>query len=167
MHVILCRSIKKLGRVGDIVEVRNGYGRYLVNQAAALRATEGNMRLFEDQKHAIQERSEQAHQLAEHTASCVEGKDFMFIKQASDDGRLFGSLSAKEISKVLSMNGYDVKHYSVVINTPIKSLGIFSVQLALYGDVGASILVNVARSEAEGAEAMNAFREAQAHQEAA
>lgn len=159
MKVILVKPVRKLGKIGDAVEVKPGFGRnFLLPQGFAVRATEANMQLIDSQKHELEAKNAEAHKEAGVLAAKIEGKDFTFIRQSAADGRLFGSVGNKEISKVLADSGYEVSHSQVELEKPIKTLGVYTVSLILHSDVTASVIVNVARTESEAIDALREFK---------
>lgn len=159
MKVILVKPVRKLGKIGDAVEVKPGFGRnFLLPQGFAVRATEANMQLIDSQKHELEAKNAEAHKEAGVLAAKIEGKDFTFIRQSAADGRLFGSVGNKEISKVLADSGYEVSHSQVELEKPIKTLGVYTVSLILHSDVTASVIVNVARTDSEAIDALREFK---------
>lgn len=161
MEVILLETIKKLGKYGEQVTVKNGFGRnYLLPQNKAIRATKSNMEQFEARKQEIAQRNNELKAAAEKVASEIRGKDFTFIRQSSDDGRLYGSVSPKEIAdKMNSTNkSYELSHNNVEVANAIKALGVYEVNIHLYAEVDAKILINVARTESEAIEALKSFK---------
>lgn len=159
MKVILVKPVRKLGKIGDAVEVKPGFGRnFLLPQGFAVRATEANMQLIDSQKHELEAKNAEAHKEAGLLAAKIEDKDFTFIRQSAADGRLFGSVGNKEISKVLADSGYEVSHSQVELEKPIKTLGVYTVSLILHSDVTASVIVNVARTDSEAIDALREFK---------
>lgn len=164
MEVILVKPVKKLGKIGEIVKVRNGFGRnYLIPQNFAIRATENNKKLIEQQKHELEEKNANAKTAAEALARLIVGKEISFIRQSADDGRLFGSVNNKEIAKELAkIAGQEIPYHHVVLEIPIKSTGLFQVGISLHAEVYSEILVIVARSESEALEALRSHKASQA-----
>lgn len=159
MKVVLLKPRKKLGKIGEVVEVKDGFGRnYLIPQKLATRATEANLKFFEDKKHELEEKNNQFLSEAQSAAKMIEGKDFVFIRQCSDDGRLFGSVSAKEIAKEVAKISPIVSNLNIVLVHPLKSLGVYEVLVHLHVDVESKIIVNIARSETEAQDALKAFK---------
>lgn len=159
MKVILVKPVRKLGKIGDAVEVKPGFGRnFLLPQGFAVRATEANMQLIEEQKHDLEAKNVEAREEAGALSVKIEGKDFTFIRQSAADGRLFGSVGNKEIAKVLADSGYEVSHSQVELDKPIKTLGVYKVSLVLHSDVMTNIIVNVARSDSEAIDALREFK---------
>lgn len=166
MKVVLLKPRKNLGNIGDIVDVKDGFGRnFLIPQKIATRASEENLRAFEERKHQLEELNKKHHAEALDAKAKIEGKDFAFISQCSDDGRLFGSVSAKDIaSKVASIVSF-VNHSNIILAQPLKSLGIYEIAVHLHVDVDAKIIVNIARSETEAQDAIKAYRAENAKEE--
>jgi len=150
MEVILLERIGKLGQMGDVVRVKDGYARnFLLPRLKALRATEENKSKFEGMKSELQARSLEAKSVAGETAAKVDGRTYVVIRQASESGQLFGSVSPRDIAALLKADGADVNRSHVVLNAPIKSIGQYKVPIELHPDVEVSVTVTVARSEAE------------------
>jgi large subunit ribosomal protein L9 len=152
MEVILLERIGKLGQMGDVVRVKDGYARnFLLPRGKALRATSDNKSKFEGMKVELQARSLEAKGAAGELAGKVDGRTYVVIRQASETGQLFGSVSTRDIASLLIADGAEVNRSHVVLNAPIKAIGQYKVPLALHPDVEVSITVTVARSEAEAA----------------
>jgi len=153
MEVILLERIGKLGQMGDVVRVKDGYARnFLLPRRKALRATADNKAKFEGMKAELQTRSLEAKGEAGKLAAKVDGKTYVVIRQASESGQLFGSVSPRDIAALLGADaGTEINRSHVMLNAPIKSIGQYKVPLALHPDVEVSITVTVARSEQEAA----------------
>jgi large subunit ribosomal protein L9 len=150
MDVILLERIGKLGQMGDVVRVKDGYARnFLLPRGKALRATADNKSKFEGMKVELQSRSLEAKGEAGKLAAKVDGKTYVVIRQASETGQLFGSVSTRDIATLISTEGAEVTRTQVELNAPIKSIGQYKVPLALHPDVEVSVTVTVARSKAE------------------
>jgi large subunit ribosomal protein L9 len=150
MDVILLERVGKLGQMGDVVKVKDGYARnFLLARGKALRATSDNKSKFEGMKAELKKKSDEAKGVAGQLASKVDGKTFVIIRQASETGQLFGSVSTRDIASLISAGGDTVGRTSVVLNAPIKTIGAYKVPLDLHPDVDVSVTVTVARSEAE------------------
>ncbi len=150
MNVILLERIGKLGQMGDVVRVKDGYARnFLLPRGKALRATADNKSQFEGMKVELQNKSLELKGIAGQTAAKVNGKNYIVIRQASETGQLFGSVSTRDIASLIAAEGGEVNRSQVVLNAPIKSIGQYKVPLALHPDVEVGITVTVARSEAE------------------
>ena len=153
MEVILIEPVKKLGTIGDIVTVKNGYGRnFLIPTNKGLRATSANKALFETKKIEIEARNADSMKEAAAIAKELEGKDFTFIRQAGDDGRLFGSVTSRDIASSIAHAA--VSHSNVELQEPVKNIGVYDITLSLHPEVSAKVLVNVARSETEAQSAL-------------
>ena len=150
MEVILLERIGKLGQMGDVVKVKDGYARnFLLPRGKALRATSDNKSKFEGMKGDLQVKSNEAKGVAGKLAAKVDGKTYIVIRQASETGQLFGSVSTRDIATLVSTEGAEVSRTQVMLNAPIKSIGQYKVPLELHPDVEVSVTVTVARSEAE------------------
>ena len=150
MDVILLERIGKLGQMGDVVRVKDGYARnFLLPRGKALRATTDNKSKFEGMKVELQNKSLELKGVAGQIAAKVNGKNYVVIRQASETGQLFGSVSTRDIAALIKAEGGDVTRTHVVLNAPIKSIGQYKVPLDLHPDVEVGITVTVARSEAE------------------
>lgn len=159
MQVILLERVERLGTVGDVVKVKDGYARnFLFPKGKALRATNENKAAFEVRKAEIQKENDNRKVEAQKLVSKVEGVFVTLIQQASEDGRLFGSIRRRDIAaSVLEATGLDLAREVVLLTTPIKEIGIHSVKLRLHADVVTEVKVNVARSESEAAIAKQEF----------
>ena len=152
MDVILLQRIAKLGQMGDVVAVKNGYARnYLLPQKKALRATEANRKLFEAQRSQLEANNLALKSEAEAVGEKLAGKVFIAIRQAGDTGQLYGSVSTRDIAEVVSAGGFTVDRNQVVLDNAIKALGVHDVEIALHPEVQVKIRLNVARSEDEAA----------------
>jgi large subunit ribosomal protein L9 len=150
MEVILLERVGKLGQMGDVVKVKDGYARnFLLPRGKALRATTDNKSKFEGMKGDLQVKSNEAKGVAGKLANKVDGKTYVVIRQASETGQLFGSVSTRDIATLISTEGAEVGRTQVMLNAPIKSIGQYKVPLELHPDVEATVIVTVARSEAE------------------
>ncbi len=156
MQVILLERVEKLGKIGDEVEVKNGFARnYLIPQGKALLANDANRARFEAEKAEIEARNEKAREEAAQSGEELNGKTFVLIRQAGENGHLFGSVSARDISEAAAEYGAKVEKRQVLLNTPIKTIGLHEVEIRLHPEVTITVTANVARSadEAERQEA--------------
>ncbi|MCL2438920.1 MAG: 50S ribosomal protein L9 [Alphaproteobacteria bacterium] len=152
MEVILLEKIGKIGRMGDKVSVKDGYARnFLIPQKKALRATKSNIEFFESQRATLVAASDAALKKAEGDAAKLDGKSFVVIRQAGDTGHLYGSVAARDVAASIASTGVVIEHGKVVIDTPIKELGIYKVRVALHPEIVLTVKVIVARSEEEAA----------------
>jgi large subunit ribosomal protein L9 len=150
MEVILLERVEKLGGIGDVVNVKNGFARnYLLPNKKALRANESNRKLFEANRARIEADNAEKRAAAEKDAKSVEGKTVKLIRQASNAGQLYGSVSARDIVEALETEGAKVTKSQVVLARPIKSIGVHDVKIALHPEVAVTVHVNVARSPEE------------------
>lgn len=152
MQVVLLERIEKLGQMGDIVTVKDGYARnYLLPQSKALRATEANLKHFESQRAQLEAHNLERKQEAESVAAKLDGQQFVIIRQASEAGSLYGSVAARDVAEVATEGGFTVEKRQIVLDRPVKELGLHPMRVVLHPEVDATITINVARSEEEAA----------------
>ena len=150
MEVILLERVEKLGAIGDVVTVKNGFARnYLLPNKKALRANETNRKLFEVNRKKIEADNADKRAEAEKASKGVEGKTVQLIRQASNVGHLYGSVSARDIVEALDAVGAKVTKSQIVLDRPIKAVGMHDVKVALHPEVAVTVKVNVARSPEE------------------
>jgi large subunit ribosomal protein L9 len=150
MEVILLERVEKLGAIGDVVTVKNGFARnYLLPNKKALRANEANRKLFETNRKKIEADNADRRVEAEKASKDVEGKTVQLIRQASNVGHLYGSVSARDIVEALEAEGAKVTKSQIVLDKPIKAIGMHDVKVALHPEVAVNVRVNVARSPEE------------------
>src|SRR5690348_3466710 len=150
MEVILLERVEKLGAIGDVVKVKDGFARnYLLPRKKALRANEANRKVFEANRAKIEEDNANRRSDAEKASKGVEGKSVQLIRQASNTGQLYGSVSARDIDEALEGAGAHVTKSQVVLDRPIKAIGMHEVKIALHPEVAVTVKVNVARSPEE------------------
>ncbi len=150
MDVILLERVAKLGQLGEVVTVKNGFARnFLLPQGKALRATKANKAQFEAQKAQLEARNEEMKGEAATVAATIDGATFIAVRQASDAGMLYGSVSNRDIVEMAATQDFVITRAQVEMPQPIKALGIHEVILRLHPEVTATITVNVARSEEE------------------
>lgn len=150
MEVILLERVEKLGQMGEVVRVRDGFARnFLLPRKKALRATDANRQVFETQRADLEARNLERRKDAEKVATRLEGQAFVVIRQASDTGMLFGSVSTRDIADAASAGGVAVDRTQVRLDKPLKQLGIFPIRVSLHPEVSVTISINVARSEEE------------------
>ncbi len=158
MEIILLENLEKFGNIGDIVEVKNGFARnYLIPQGKALRANNENKAEFESRKADIEKANKAKRGTAEKIAAGLDGEFFVLIRQAGEDGRLYGSVNARDIAGEIVKKESEVKRNQVVLNIPIKNLGVHTVKISLHAEVSLEANVIVARSKAEAEEAKKEF----------
>lgn len=150
MEVILLERIERLGQMGDVVNVKNGYARnYLLPQKKALRKTKDNMAFFEAKRQEYEARNLKMKQEAEALAQKMDGLSVVIVRQAAETGQLYGSVTMRDICEAIRECGFHVERYQINLNQPFKNLGIFDVRLSLHPDVVQTVRVNIARSEEE------------------
>ena len=150
MEVILLERVEKLGGIGDVVNVKNGFARnYLLPNKKALRANESNRKVFEANRAKIEADNAERRTDAEKSAKGVDGKTVQLIRQASNTGQLYGSVSARDIVEALDADGAKVTKSQIVLDRPIKAIGVHEVRVALHPEVSVTVKVNVARSPEE------------------
>lgn len=150
MQVILLERVAKLGQMGDVVRVKNGYARnFLLPSGRALRATPDNQKVFEDRRAELEAHNLERRKEAEAVAEKLTGREFVLIRSASGTGSLYGSVTARDIWQVAEDEGVSMLRQQVQLLRPIKELGMHDVSIALHPEVDVSIKVNVARSEEE------------------
>jgi large subunit ribosomal protein L9 len=150
MEVILLQRIGRLGQMGDVVRVRDGYARnFLLPKGKALRATKENRTRFESMKTELEARNLAQRGDAEKVAVKLDGQSFVVLRQAAEGGQLYGSVSTRDIAALLAEVGFIVDRSQVELNAPIKTIGLHAVPIALHPEVGSKITVNVARNADE------------------
>jgi len=152
MQVVLLERVAKLGQMGEVVAVKAGYARnFLLPQGKALRATEDNLKRFETDRAQLEVRNLEARAEAEKVAKKLDGQVFVVIRSASDGGALYGSVTTRDISDAATAGGFTLDRRQVVLDHPIKDLGLHPISIVLHPEVSATITVNVARSADEAA----------------
>jgi large subunit ribosomal protein L9 len=150
MQVILLERIGRLGQMGDVVTVKNGFARnFLLPQGKALRATKDNMQEFQKRRVQLEANNLELKKDAEAVATKLDGKTFTTIRQAGDTGQLYGSVATRDIAEVVKEGGFTIDRRQVVLEKPIKTLGIHAVKIALHPEVVVRVGINVARSQDE------------------
>lgn len=150
MQVILLERIEKLGQMGDLVTVKNGYARnFLVPQGKAMRATKANLDEFERRKVELEANNLKLKSEAEDLAGQIDGRSVIVIRQAGESGQLYGSVNARDIAEAFAEDGVTFDRRQVRLDQPLKVLGLQSVRVALHPEVDVTLHVNVARSEEE------------------
>jgi len=150
MEVILLERVEKLGQIGDVVTVKNGFARnYLLPNKKALRANAANKKVFEANRAKIEEDNASKRTEAEAASKDVDGKTVILIRQASNTGQLYGSVSARDLAEALVEGGTKVLKSQIAIKAPIKAIGMHEVKVVLHPEVSVTIKANVARSPEE------------------
>jgi len=166
MDIILLERIEKLGSIGDVVSVKDGYARnFLLPNKKALRANEANRKVFEANRAKIEADNAARRTEAEKHSADVDGKSVVLIRASSNSGQLYGSVSVRDIVDALNADGANVTKAMIVLERPIKTIGVFDVRVALHPEVAVGVKVNVARSpdeadlQAQGVDVMAAMFE--------
>jgi large subunit ribosomal protein L9 len=150
MQVILLERVAKLGQMGEVVRVKDGYARnFLLPQGKAMRASDANIKKFEGQKAQLEARNLETKAESEAMAQTLNGQTFVVIRSASDGGALYGSVTTRDVAEAATAGGFSVDKRQVILNAPIKDLGIHDVTVRLHPEVDSQISVNVARSPEE------------------
>jgi len=152
MEVILLEKIARLGSVGDVVKVKNGYGRnFLIPKKKALRASEENKKVFEERRHIIEAENAKAKGAAEAISKKMDGMVLTLVRQASQEGKLYGSVAVRDVAEALKEAGHDVPKSQIILAATIKNTGEYPVRIALHAEVNATITLHVQRLEVEAA----------------
>ncbi|SNT68755.1 50S ribosomal protein L9 [Paracoccus seriniphilus] len=150
MQVILLERVAKLGQMGEVVKVKEGYARnFLLPQGKALRASDANIAAFEERKVQLEARNAETKAEAQKVADKLDGQTFVIIRSASDSGALYGSVTTRDAADSSTEAGFTVDRKQIVLKTPIKDLGLHDVTVVLHPEVEATITLNVARSNEE------------------
>jgi large subunit ribosomal protein L9 len=174
MQVILLERIGRLGQMGDIVTVKDGFARnYLLPQGKALRATEANRKRFERERSQLEARDLELKSDAQAVSAKLDGQSFIVIRQAGESGQLYGSVSTRDIATAITEGGFSIERRQVMLDRPIKALGLHEIRIALHAEVEPHVTINVARSadeaarQARGEDVSRAATEAEEDAEAA
>lgn len=152
MEVILLERIEALGQMGDVVKVKPGYARnFLLPHRKAMRATKENLAHFETQRAQLEAQNLKRRQEAEAISAKIEGLQVVILRQAGETGQLYGSVSPRDIAGAVTAAGFTIDRRQILLDQPIKSLGIFKTRVALHPEVVVTVSVNVAQSEEEAA----------------
>lgn len=158
MEVILLEHVDKLGKMGEKVNVKNGYARnYLLPTKKALRATEANLAVYEAQKAQLEAHNKQMLDEASRLAESLKGFSAVLVRQAAETGQLYGSVTIRDIAAAIKEAGYDIERRQVYLESAIKDLGVYQVKLNLHPEVSQTILVNVARTDDEAKKQAKAY----------
>jgi large subunit ribosomal protein L9 len=153
MEIILLERIEKLGQMGDVVKVKGGFARnYLLPQKKALRATKENLAYFETQRQHLEAENLKHRDEAQSVADKLDGLKIVVIRSAGDSGQLYGSVNARDIANAVTESGFSIQRSQVVLEKPVKALGLFDLRVRLHPEVSATVTANVARSSEEAAE---------------
>ena len=166
MDVILLERVEKLGNIGDVVKVKDGFARnFLLPNKKALRSNEANRKVFEKNREKIVADNAARRGEAETEAKTIDGITLTLIRQSSNTGQLYGSVAVRDLLELLESEGHKVPKSAIVLNKPIKAIGVYDVKVSLHAEVAVTIKVNVARSpeeaemQAKGVDVMTAMFE--------
>lgn len=147
MQIILLERIARLGQMGDIVKVKNGYARnFLLPQKKAIRANDANKLIFENQRVQLEAKNLERKSEAEKVAKILTGKTFIAVRSAGETGHLYGSVSARDIADLLSEGGFEVAKNQIILNQPLKTIGLHNIIISLHPEVESTVVLNIARS---------------------
>jgi large subunit ribosomal protein L9 len=150
MEVILLERIGRLGQIGDVVRVKDGFARnFLLPRHKALRANKANKERFERERHQIEARNLELKTEAAAVAETLNGQSFVVVRQAGEMGQLYGSVSSRDIAELIEAGGFSIARNQVALDTPIKTIGLHTVTITLHPEVNAKVTINVARSADE------------------
>ena len=150
MKVVLLERVENLGAIGDVVTVKDGFARnFLLPRDKARRATAANLKAFELDRAAIEQRNEKNKSDAQKVADKIDGQTYIMIRQAGETGQLYGSVAGRDVAEAIQAEGGKVERSQVVLNTAIKTLGVHEVPVRLHAEVRATVKVNIARSQDE------------------
>ena len=150
MELILLERVAKLGQIGDVVRVKDGYARnFLLPKGKALRATQENKTRFESMKSQLEARNLELRSEAEKVAQKLQGRTFAVLRQAAESGQLYGSVSARDLAVLVADGGFTVDRGQIELNAPIKTIGPHQVPISLHPEVGVTVMVSVARNAEE------------------
>ncbi len=150
MKVILLERVERLGALGEVVTVKDGFARnYLLPRSKALRATQANMKVFEGQRVEIENRNATARAAAEKAGQRLDGSAYVMIRQAGDSGQLYGSVSGRDIADAVNAEGGRIDRSMVALDKPIKTLGVHPIRVRLHAEVTVTVSINIARSPDE------------------
>jgi large subunit ribosomal protein L9 len=150
MKVVLLERVEGRGGLGDVVTVKDGYARnYLLPRQKALRATAANLKVFEAQRADIEARNQKTKETAGKAGEKLDGSSYVLIRQAGESGQLYGSVSGRDVADAINAEGGKVERAMVVLDKPIKTLGLHEVKVRLHAEVTVTVTMNIARSQDE------------------
>ncbi|AOH84863.1 50S ribosomal protein L9 [Sphingomonas panacis] len=166
MDVILLERVEKLGNIGDVVKVKDGFARnFLLPNKKALRSNEANRKVFEKNRERIVAENAAKRGEAEKESKTIDGLTITLIRQSSNTGQLYGSVAVRDLIEALEAEGHKVPKAAIVLNKPIKAIGLYEVKVALHPEVSVTVKINIARSpeeaemQAQGVDVMSAMFE--------
>ena len=160
MEVILIENIEKLGKVGDIVKVKDGYARnYLIPKKKVLRANKENLKVFEEKKSVIESEEKKRKEKSEEIAKKIKNIEIIIVKNAAENGQLYGSVTPKDIIKeIMLLNKIELLNEQINLKKTIKSIGVYKVEISIYIDLKIKILISVAKTKELGLKQIKEFK---------
>jgi large subunit ribosomal protein L9 len=150
MKVILLERVERLGALGDVVSVKDGFARnFLLPRSKALRANSANMKVFDNMRVDIEDRNAKAREAAAKAGDKLDGVTYVMIRQAGETGQLYGSVSGRDVADAVNAEGGKIDRAMVVLDRPIKTLGVHPIKVRLHAEVSVTVNVNIARSADE------------------
>jgi large subunit ribosomal protein L9 len=150
MKVILLERVERLGTLGDVVSVKDGFARnFLLPREKALRATSANMKVFESRRGEIEANNAKARDVASKSGDKLDGTSYVMIRQSGESGQLYGSVSGRDVAEAINAEGGKVDRSMVVLDKPIKTIGVHPVKVRLHAEVTITVNINIARSQDE------------------
>ena len=147
MKVVLLERVPNLGAIGDVVTVKDGFARnFLLPRTKALRATGQNLKVFEGQRAQIEARNAENRAEAERAGERIDGQGYVLIRQAGETGQLYGSVTGRDVAEAMNAEAAEVQRGQIVLDRPIKTLGVHQVRVALHPEVAVTVHINIARS---------------------
>ena len=160
MEVILIENIEKLGKIGDVINVKDGFARnYLIPKKKVLRASKENLKVFEKEKSKIEAEEKKRKIKAEETSKKIKGTEIIILRNAAENGQLYGSVTSKDIIKELALlNQIELLNEQINLKKVLKSIGVYEIEISIYTDIKVKILVSVAKSKEVGLEQIKEFK---------
>lgn len=150
MKVILLERVERLGAIGDVVAVKDGFARnFLLPRSKALRASAANLKVFEAQRSQIEARNAEQRAAAEKAGAKLDGSSYIMIRQSGESGQLYGSVTGRDVAEAIQAEGGKVDRSQVVLDKPIKTIGVHEVKIRLHAEVTITVKINIARSQDE------------------
>ena len=150
MKVILLERVERLGSLGDTVTVKDGFARnFLLPRSKALRATAANLQVFEAQKAQIVARNDKDREVAEKAGEALDGTSYILVRQAGESGQLYGSVNGRDVADAVNADGGKIERAQVILDKPIKTLGVHAVKVRLHAEVTVTVNLNIARTQDE------------------
>ena len=160
MEVILIENIEKLGKVGDVVKVKDGYARnYLIPKKKVLRASEENLKVFEEKKSVIETEEKKRKEKSEEIAKKIKNLEVLIIRNAAENGQLYGSVTSKDIIKeIMLLSKVELLNEQIYLKKTLKSVGVYEIEISVYTNLKIKILVNVAKTKESGLDQIKKFK---------